>query len=133
MPDSEQSSPGLPTSRAGVGLVSANSSGNGDQGAMASTSNSQSTTSSAAVVKAMVKYGELVILGYNGQLPQGKKFLWKCRLKSCLNGLTKYFGDNGNTHTVWKIQDLSVAKILREIDFGECKKCHFCNIRDFDF
>ena len=73
MPDSEQSSPGLPTSRAGVGLVSANSSGNGDQGAMASTSNSQSTTSSAAVVKAMVKYGELVILGYNGQLPQGKK------------------------------------------------------------
>ena len=74
MPDSEQSSPGLPTSRAGVGLVSANSSGNGDQGAMASTSNSQSTTSSAAVVKAMVKYGELVILGYNGQLPQGKNF-----------------------------------------------------------
>ena len=65
MPDSEQS-PGLPTSR---GLVSANS-GNGEQGAMASTSN-PSTTSSAAVVKAMVKYGELVILGYNGQLPQG--------------------------------------------------------------
>ena len=41
---------------------------------MASTTAGSSTTSSssAAVVKAvMVKYGELVILGYNGQLPQG--------------------------------------------------------------
>ena len=27
----------------------------------------------SAPAKAMVKYGELVILGYNGQLPQGKK------------------------------------------------------------
>ena len=32
-----------------------------------------SPASAGAVSKAMVKYGELVILGYNGQLPQGKE------------------------------------------------------------
>ena len=32
-----------------------------------------SPASAGAVSKAMVKYGELVILGYNGQLPQGTK------------------------------------------------------------
>ena len=39
--------------------------------AMAMAASSAASTSSATVVKAMVKYGELVILGYNGQLPQG--------------------------------------------------------------
>ena len=39
--------------------------------AMAMAASSAASTSSATVVKSMVKYGELVILGYNGQLPQG--------------------------------------------------------------
>ena len=34
---------------------------------------SSTASSAGAVSKAMVKYGELVILGYNGQLPQGTK------------------------------------------------------------
>ena len=33
-----------------------------------------SPASAGAVSKAMVKYGELVILGYNGQLPQGMHY-----------------------------------------------------------
>jgi len=41
--------------------------------AMAMAASSAASTSSATVVKAMVKYGELVILGYNGQLPQGDR------------------------------------------------------------
>ena len=34
------------------------------------------SNSSATPSKAMVKYGELVILGYNGQLPQGDYFYY---------------------------------------------------------
>ena len=59
MPDSE------PPRLQGVPHVEAGMASN-------STTAGSSTSSSAAVVKAvMVKYGELVILGYNGQLPQG--------------------------------------------------------------
>ena len=55
--------------------------------ASTTTAGGSSTSSSAAVVKAvMVKYGELVILGYNGQLPQGK--LCNYTIYFCLNGLS---------------------------------------------
>ena len=59
MPDSEPPRlQGVPHVEAGMASTTAGS--------------SATSSSSAAVVKAvMVKYGELVILGYNGQLPQG--------------------------------------------------------------
>ena len=46
----------------------------------------------------LVKYGELVILGYNGQLPQGKERVFNC------NFFMHQFFDNTswNQHTVMK-------------------------------
>ena len=47
-------------------------SGNGDNLGAASSATSAQNLGAAAASKAMVKFGEIVILGYNGQLPQGK-------------------------------------------------------------
>ena len=41
-----------------------------------------------------------------------------------------------NLPTVWKFQDFSIFQILREINFGECKRCKtavFCHFRGTEY
>ena len=77
MPDSE---PAAPSVRPKTGMDppgaanTSNSNGENNPNVAGQRPGSSGTGagSSATPSKAMVKYGELVILGYNGQLPQGK-------------------------------------------------------------
>ena len=77
MPDSEPAAPSVrPKTGMEPGGTANPSNSNGDNNASAAGqrpgSSGTGAGSSATPSKAMVKYGELVILGYNGQLPQGK-------------------------------------------------------------
>jgi len=79
-----------------------------------------SPASAGAVSKAMVKYGELVILGYNGQLPQGdrgrrrSKFVLYRRPKA--NGVVKSrnykVNEAKNSQAVLNVQQHSISYTL---------------------
>ena len=76
MPDSEQPRPPPSALNSSQSAASTRPKiSNPENGASTSSGGVGASGSGSAATpsKAMVKYGELVILGYNGQLPQGKR------------------------------------------------------------